>query len=135
MRKLIESIETTRVVTEGKFIKSFAAGLDQEYQDGPMQAWKKSGGDAAKAASMLYDMSIDGGHGDTDHSDEFFKYAAADEFIAEYPDAEKVLFKAWKKTGGNIHKMADVMYDLTSQNGSGDTDLADAWNALIAKRD
>ena len=135
MRRLIESIESAQVaVTEGKFIKKFASGLDPEHQAAPMQAWKKSGGDAAKAASMLYDMSIgDGGYGDTDHADEFFKYAAADEFLADYPDAEQVLIKAWRKTGGNIHKMADVMYDLTIKNGYGDTDLADAWNELIAK--
>jgi hypothetical protein len=134
IRKLMESMEAAQVVvTEGKFVKKFVSGLDPEHQEAPIQAWKKSGGDAAKASSMLYDMSVSGGHGDTDHADEFFKYAAADEFLNEYPDAEQVLIKAWRKTGGDMHKMADVMYDLTTKNGYGDTDLADAWNELVAK--
>lgn len=156
MRKLIESMEAAQITTERRYqddpngyLKSFIEMYDG---DDPMdsgvttdelirKAVKMGGGHPKKSAMALYDLTSQDNtssgtkYGDTDLSDALQAHMIMDKFVAEYPDAKDVAYKAWENTGGSISQIGDELYDLTTKNGYGDTDLADAFNALADKYD
>lgn len=154
MRRLIESIEAAQVSEErrealpgdGSFVSTF---IDFYGDDDPMdtgvsteelirKAIKMGGGDPEKSSMALYDLTrkeSGGSYGDTDLSDGLKAYMVMDKFVAAYPDAKDIAKKAWKNTGGNLSHMGDEMYDLTTKNGHGDTDLVSAFNAMAGIED
>ena len=154
MRRLIESMEAAQVTTEkyrprryegdpNGYLKSFIEMYDG---DDPMdsgvttdelirKAIKMGGGDPKKSSMALYDLTTKNGQGDTDLADLLKAYMVMDKFVAVYPDAKDIAKQAWKNTGGDLRNMADEMYDLTTKNGQGDTDLASAFNAMAGIKD
>ncbi len=140
MRKLIESIETAQVSEampgNGSFVATFIDHYAGEGGDDLIRkAVKMGGGDPEKSASALYNLTTKNGYGDTDLSDGLKAHMVMDKFVAEYPDAKKIVRRAWEKTGGDVNQMSDAIYDLTTKNGYGDTDLASAFNAMAGIRD
>lgn len=143
MRKLIESIEAAQVEErrealpgDGSFVATF---IDLYGEDGGEElirkAIKMGGGDPEKSSMALYDLTTKNGQGDTDLADLLKAYMVMDKFVAEYPDAKDIAKQAWKNTGGDLSQMGDEMYDLTTKNGYGDTDLASAFNAMAGIED
>ena len=143
MRRLIESIEAAQVEErrealpgDGSFVATF---IDLYGEDGGEElirkAIKMGGGDPEKSSMALYDLTTKNGQGDTDLADLLKAYMVMDKFVAEYPDAKDIAKQAWKNTGGDLSQMGDEMYDLTTKNGYGDTDLASAFNAMAGIED
>ena len=157
MRRLIESIEAAQVSEErrealpgdGSFVATFIDFYNDEDSDDTgvttdelvRKAMKMGGGDPEKSSNALYKLTSQehpgGGtaYGDTDLADGLKAAMVMDKFVAAYPDAKDIAKQAWKNTGGNLSHMGDEMYDLTTKNGHGDTDLASAFNAMAGIRD
>ena len=144
MRRLIESMEAAQfsedrreaLPGDGSFVATF---IDLYGEDGGEElirkAIKMGGGDPKKSSMALYDLTTKNGQGDTDLADLLKAYMVMDKFVAVYPDAKDIAKQAWKNTGGDLRNMADEMYDLTTKNGQGDTDLASAFNAMAGIKD
>jgi hypothetical protein len=144
MRRIIESMESAQfsedrreaLPGDGSFVATF---IDLYGEDGGEElirkAIKMGGGDPKKSSMALYDLTTKNGQGDTDLADLLKAYMVMDKFVAVYPDAKDIAKQAWKNTGGDLRNMADEMYDLTTKNGQGDTDLASAFNAMAGIKD